>query len=178
MEKNKISPAGLAAGAARPCQASPTPRILVVDDDPYFCHRNADVLIRHGYEVNAAEDGALGWAELQANRYQLLITENELPRLTGLELIQKLRSAHMTMPVLFATDKPPKLAVARRLRLNPVVTLLKPYTLAEFIATVKVALVDADMFPFHPAPPQTISDAFNSVRVAERAAGCRPALAG
>jgi DNA-binding response OmpR family regulator len=178
MGKNTILSADLAAGAALPLPACPTHRILVVDDDPYFCHRNAEVLIRHGYEVNAVEDGALGWQELQANRYHLLITENELPKLTGMELIQKLRSARMTLPVIFATDKSPKLAVARRLRLNPVVTLLKPYTLTEFIETVKVALVKAGVFPFHPAPPQTIGDPFNSVRLAERAAGLMSAWVG
>ncbi len=112
----------------------------MVDDDPFFCHRNAEELIQQGYEVNAAEDGARGWEELQVNRYHLLITENELPKLTGMELIQKLRFAHMRLPVIIVTDKSPPMAEARRRRLHPVATLLKPYTLADFIETVKVVL--------------------------------------
>jgi len=138
MRKNQVSPA--AARAALPPPTKPIQRILVVDDDPFFCHRNAEVLIRHGYEVNATADAEVGWQELQANCYQLLITENELPSLTGLELVKKLRSARMTLPVIVATEKVPVAQAARHLRLHPVVTLLKPYTIAEFLDAVRVVL--------------------------------------
>jgi DNA-binding response OmpR family regulator len=140
MKKGKSASAEITAGLPASSQARPTHRILVVDDDTFLCHRNAEMLIQQGYVVNAVENGALGWQELQANHYHLLITENELPQLTGIELIQKLRSARMALPVIIATDKSPKLAVARRLRLNPLFTLLKPYTLPDFIETVKVVL--------------------------------------
>jgi len=70
MKKAKIKsavakPRSASTGAAKPIQ-----RILVVDDDPFFCHRNAEVLIRHGYQVNAAECGEVGWEELQINQYK------------------------------------------------------------------------------------------------------------
>jgi len=52
----------------------------------------ADALAGHGYHVDAAEDGAAGWQALQANRY-ILITEHELPDLTGVELVKRLRAA-------------------------------------------------------------------------------------
>jgi DNA-binding response OmpR family regulator len=141
MRKGKSARADEEAGSPASVQAHPTHRILVVDDDPFLCHRNAEALMQHGYVVNATENGALGWQELQANNYHLLITESELPKLTGIELIQKLRSARIALPVIIATDKSPKLAVARRLRLNPIFTLLKPYTLPDFIETVKVVLL-------------------------------------
>ena len=118
----------------------PIQRILVVDDDPFFCHRNAEVLIRHGYEVNAVQDGAAGWAELQANHYHLLITENELPSLTGLDLVRKLRSARMALPVILAAEKTPATPAVRNLRLHPMVTLLKPYSIADFMDAVEVVL--------------------------------------
>lgn len=141
MKKGKSAHVDVEAGTAAPVQARPTHRILVIDDDPFLCHRNAEALIQQGYEVNATENGALGWQELQANNYHLLITENELPKLTGIELIEKLRSARIPLPVIIATDKSPKLAAARGLRLNPIFTLLKPYTLPDFIETVKVVLL-------------------------------------
>ena len=138
MRNKHASPAETKAVVPRPTK--PIQRILVVDDDPFFCHRNAEVLIRHGYEVNATEDAEAGWVELQANRYHLLITENELPSLTGLELVKKLRSARMALPVIVATEKVPVAQAARHLRLHPVVTLLKPYTIAEFMDAVRVVL--------------------------------------
>ena len=141
MNKGTSASADVAAGAPVSLPAHAIHRILVVDDDPFLCHRNAEMLIRHGYVVNAAENGALGWQELQANHYHLLITENDLPKLTGVQLIQKVRFARMALPVIIASEKSPQVAVTRQLRLNPVVTLLKPYTLADFIETVKFVLL-------------------------------------
>jgi DNA-binding response OmpR family regulator len=127
-----------------PGPANPPDRILVVDDDPYSRHLNADVLIRHGYEVNAAEDGATGWEELQANRYKLLITEHELPRLTGVKLLMKLRAARMALPVIVATGTLPKPDFTKRPRLQPTATLIKPFTPDELLATVNKVLGSTD----------------------------------
>src|ERR1017187_7601349 len=67
-------------------------RILVVENDPFLREFNVEVLIRHGYEVKTAEDGATAWKELQAFNYNLLITEYKLPKVTGLALIKKLQA--------------------------------------------------------------------------------------
>jgi DNA-binding response OmpR family regulator len=128
-------------------------RILVVDDDPFFCHRNAEVLIRHGYEVNAAENAEVGWEELQLNHYHLLITESELPNLKGVELVKKLRSARMFLPVIMATEKLPPAGTARLFRLRPVMTLLKPYTAGEFLSAVNVILAARRPAGRKTAPP-------------------------
>jgi len=151
--KKQVPPVGAQAKSDSARPADPIQRILVVDDDSFFCHRNAEVLIRHGYEVNAAEDGAAGWKELQANRYNLLITENELPSLTGLQLVKKLRSARMALPVILSTEKKLPAPAVRLLRLQPVITLLKPYTIAEFIGAVRVVLGAPDADGERLAPP-------------------------
>jgi len=153
MSKKTTPPARAQTAAARSLSTNPIQRILVVDDDPFICHRNAEVLIRHGYEVNATEDSAAGWKELQANPYQLLITENELPHLTGIDLVKKLRSARMAVPVIVATEKNLPAHAARQLRIHPVVTLLKPYTLTEFLDAVKVILGVTDETGQKPSPP-------------------------
>jgi hypothetical protein len=56
MRKNKISQAGEPASVSLQSQTNPPHRILVVNHDPYICHLSAEVLIRNGYEVNAAEE--------------------------------------------------------------------------------------------------------------------------
>jgi two-component system sensor histidine kinase/response regulator len=53
--------------------------------------------------VDAASDGAAGWKALQAERYDLLITDNLMPKVTGIELIKKLQTAGMRLPVIIAT---------------------------------------------------------------------------
>jgi DNA-binding response OmpR family regulator len=144
-DNKKIAPAEEPAGAPRPRPANSPYRILVVDDDPYLCHLSAEVLIRHGYQVNAAGDGAAAWEELNANRYDLLITDNNMPRLTGVELIRKLRSACMALPVIMATTgRLPAEVLGQNPPLLLAAMLPKPFHIVELLETVKKVLSEAD----------------------------------
>ena len=137
--------AGEPAGAAVQSPTNSPRRILVVDDDRYLCHLSAEVLIRHGYEVNAAGDGTAAWEELNANRYDLLITDNNMPRLTGVELIRKLRSACMALPVIMATTRRlPAEALGQNPPLQLAAMLSKPFSIGELLETVKKVLSEAD----------------------------------
>jgi len=100
----------------------------------------AKVLIRTGYHVDVAEDGAAAWEALQANHYDLLITDNKMPKLTGIELLKKLRSAHLGLPVIMATGHLPTQELAQNLWLEPVATLAKPYVTDQLLDTVKEVL--------------------------------------
>jgi CheY-like chemotaxis protein len=73
-------------------------RILVVEDEPNIRRLNVDMLIWSGYEVDSAADGAVAWELLQQNHYDLLITDNEMLNVSGVELLGKLHAAHMTLP--------------------------------------------------------------------------------
>jgi response regulator RpfG family c-di-GMP phosphodiesterase len=83
------------------------PRILVVDDSRDFRLLYADVLARPGYHVDAAEDGVAARKALRVNNYNLLITEHNLPTLTGVELVRTLRAARMAVPVIMAAARLP-----------------------------------------------------------------------
>jgi DNA-binding response OmpR family regulator len=144
MEDNPISPACEPASAPLQCQTNPPHRILVVEDDISIRQLSTEVLIRHGYEVDAAEDGAAGWEALQTSSYDLMITDHNMPRLTGVELVKKLRSARLDLPVIMATGTLPKEEFTRHPWLQPDATLPKPYTFEELLRTVKQVLCKAD----------------------------------
>jgi CheY-like chemotaxis protein len=59
----------------------PTHHILVVEDNALIRELNVHVLALLGYHVDGAEDGAAGWELLNARNVDLLITDNEMPRL-------------------------------------------------------------------------------------------------
>lgn len=147
MKENKILQAGKPAGASLQCQTDSPHRILVVDDDLFIRQLNADVLIRNGYAVNTAADGAAGWEALNADCYDLLITDNNMPKLNGVELLKKLRAARMALPVIMATGTLPIPEFTRNPWLQPAAVLLKPYTIAEFLGTVNGVLRVPDDAP-------------------------------
>jgi DNA-binding response OmpR family regulator len=120
--------------------ANPPHRILLVDDDFYVRELNAGVLIRLGYKVDTAGDGADAWKSLNEQNYDLLITDNKMPRVTGLELIKKLRSEDMTLPVILASGTVPSEELKRHPWLQLDATLPKPFTIAELLDAVKKVL--------------------------------------
>ena len=137
MKGNKISQAGESAGASLPSEANPSRNILVVDDDPNIRQSNAVVLHQAGHHVDTAEDGAFAWEALGNSRYDLMITDNNMPNLTGMELLKKLYATRMALPFIMATGKMPEEEFARYPWLQPAATLLKPYTVEELLGTVK-----------------------------------------
>jgi DNA-binding response OmpR family regulator len=128
------------AVAPLPRQTNPRQRILVVEDDAAIRQLNTEVLTCSGYHVDAAEDGAAAWDALQLNRYDLVVTDNQMPRVTGVELIQKLQDARMDLPVIMATGTLPDEQPARYTSLQPVITLLKPYSFHQLLDAVKEVL--------------------------------------
>jgi acetyltransferase-like isoleucine patch superfamily enzyme/CheY-like chemotaxis protein len=140
MNKFLEAPCAQAAAAPDGGQANPPYRILVVEDDRDLRQINATVLFHAGYTVDVAEDGAAAWQSLNANRYDLLITDNNMPKLTGIELLKKLRSARMGLPVIMATGTLPTQELAQNPWLEPVTTLAKPYISYQLLGKVKDVL--------------------------------------
>ena len=81
-------------------------RILCVDDDEDTQFLHARVLARAGYNVMAAADGEEAWAALRTRRFDLLITDQNMPRLCGLDLVARMRAAGMTLPVIINSGRP------------------------------------------------------------------------
>ncbi len=145
MKGNTISRAGEPVSALLPCEASPSRSILVVDDDRDIRQINAMVLHRAGYHVDTAEDGTFAWEMLGVSDYDLMITDNNMPNLTGMELLKKLYATRMAPPFIMATGKMPEEEFAQCPWLQPAATLLKPYSVEELLGAVKKVLREADV---------------------------------
>jgi CheY-like chemotaxis protein len=125
-------------GSLAPNRSKPNThrRILVVDDEKMIRQLNSKVLILSHYEADTAEDGAAAWNALQAVTYGLLITDNQMPKVSGIELVKKCRDEGMTLPIILASGVPP--ANTESLQLSAV--LLKPFTGDQLLKTVKEVL--------------------------------------
>ena len=82
-------------------------RILICDDDIYIL-RAAEIKFQHaGYEACVAKDGEEAWQIIGAQKPDLLITDFQMPRLDGLNLIRRIRETPATadLPILMLTGK-------------------------------------------------------------------------
>jgi DNA-binding response OmpR family regulator len=144
MKDNERLQMGGPSGASVQCPAPPRHRILVVDDDSDIRLLYTNALAHPGCRVDAAEDGAAGWEAVQDNNYNLLITEYSLPRLTGIELVRKLRAARMAVPVVMTAVRMPVQELARDPSLQLAAVLPKPFYISELLETVKAVLRATD----------------------------------
>jgi len=119
---------------------NPPYRILVVDDNQDIRQLNSEVLMDSGYEVDTAEDGAVAWDALQLNPYDLLVTDNEMPNMSGIDLLDKLHAARKAVPVIMVSGTLPMEELSQHPWLQIEAMLLKPYTIAELLGTVEAVL--------------------------------------
>ena len=139
-ENGNLKGKGRPACAPLQCPAKPPRRILVVDDDNDARKLIVDALAAAGYDVEGVKDGAAGWESLQANSYDLIVTDNKMPRVTGIEMIEKLQSACMAIPVIMATGCLPTDELARKPWLTPDAMLQRPHSDDDLLAAVKEIL--------------------------------------
>jgi two-component system nitrogen regulation response regulator GlnG len=140
------------AGTQLPRQTNPPRRILVVFDDGDMRELSIEILVRSGYEVDAAANADAAWHALNTDRYDLLISDQKLRDMSGVDLVTKLRVARMAVPVILASTTLPRGKFTRYPWLQPAVTLPKPYTVAEFLRTVKEVLHSSESDPDSCAP--------------------------
>ena len=80
-------------------------KILIVDDDPHIPRVLKMRLEREGYEVITAVNGELGLELFQAGSFDLVMTDQMMPKMTGIEFAKRMREyqPEPTIPVIFLT---------------------------------------------------------------------------
>ena len=81
--------------------------VLVIDDEEGFRSFLCDVLSDAGHEVTAAADGAAAIRELARTRFDLVLTDQNMPRLDGIGLTKRLREhpGFRSTPILILTTE-------------------------------------------------------------------------
>lgn len=140
-----------AAGRNHVSGGSTPARILLVDDDPGVLNVFGAGLQMFSYEVDTATDGDAAWAALCAKTYDLVITDHLMPKLTGLDLLRRLRAVRVDLPCILISGDLPSLEDDLAAVVQPGCALEKPINLAAFVATVKSLLAQ---HPVRPAAAQ------------------------
>jgi two-component system alkaline phosphatase synthesis response regulator PhoP len=85
----------------------PTKRILLCDDELHILRAAEFKFKRAGYEVVCANDGQEGWEQIQAKRPDIVVTDCQMPRLSGLGLAERIRNTPETsdLPVIMLSAK-------------------------------------------------------------------------
>src|SRR5262245_32206871 len=116
-------------------------RILVVDDDRDACELFAMVLGQAGYVVEAALDGFQALALVASKRPNLVLTDLQMPRMNGLELIRRIHAVDPDVPVVLTTGAETRNLCTAANAYGAEACLEKPVNLEELLWTIERALV-------------------------------------
>ena len=115
-------------------------RILLVDDEAELTEPLKHIMSQEGYEIDIADNGAVGKDLALQNNYDLLILDWMLPNTSGLEICRELRSHSIATPVLFLTAKDTIDDRVEGLDAGADDYLVKPFELRELLARVRALL--------------------------------------
>ena len=114
------------------------PRVLVVDDEAMLADLLAQALRHEGWETATAKDGLDALAKASSFHPDIVILDVQMPRMDGLETLERLRARDPELPVLFLTARDAVADRVRGLRAGDYVT--KPFDLDEVAARVEALL--------------------------------------
>jgi CheY-like chemotaxis protein len=115
-------------------------RILLADDEPTFLNSTADLLRREGYQCDTVADGAAALARVEANPYDLLITDLEMPGNSDLGLVRQIAASRGGLPVLVITGVPSIRSAMACVELPVAAYLLKPVVFSDLLPRVQSAV--------------------------------------
>jgi CheY-like chemotaxis protein len=114
-------------------RGAPRRQVLAVDDDPAILELLAELVKEVGYEVQAVTSGAEALQKLGQSRFDMVLTDLQMPNMSGEELANEIERTRPGLPVVFVSGKVSPGPTAR----HPF--LAKPFSLSELEQTLAMA---------------------------------------
>ena len=114
-------------------------KVLVVDDEIHIVHVVAIKLRNNGFEVISAGDGQEGFKLACEEKPDIIITDFQMPIMTGLEMVQKLRQCEQTkdVPVIMLTARGFAIEDEQKRDLKISECLSKPFSPRELLKDIE-----------------------------------------
>jgi DNA-binding response OmpR family regulator len=133
---------------------SPSPRLLLLEDELPLARIVRESLERQGYQVHHAANGVLGLATFQRDTFDLCIVDVMLPQLDGFAFVAEVRRTNQQVPILFLTAKSQPADVVQGFGVGGNDYLRKPFSLEELTVRLRELL---RRVPTTPELPATIA---------------------
>lgn len=143
-------------------------RVLVVDDSAAIRHLVSDCLRRQGFVVSTAVDGQDGLEKAKQGRPELVLTDYDMPRMNGFELVLGLRRDPTTrdIPLVMLTARESKRDQAQMRAAGLTSYLVKPFGPDKCVAIVERVLAESRLARYKEASRLYISE--GAVQAAEQ----------
>ena len=122
-------------------------KVLVVDDEVHIVHVVAIKLRNNGYEVLSADNGAEAFELACKERPDIIVTDYQMPVMSGLELVEKLRQQQGTknIPVIMLTARSFAIPKEQQEDLRISGCLSKPFSPKELLGNIEDVLYQKEV---------------------------------
>ena len=120
-----------------------TKRILLVEDDAMVCQLLSNVLAFAGYSLEAAHDGREALERLQRERFDLIITDLQMPDVDGLSLLRGVELMGLDVPSIILSGVVDDALIAQGRELGARDYIAKPIMADELLERVALQLEPA-----------------------------------
>lgn len=111
--------------------AAQTSRILLVDDDPALLRSYGRLLRSAGYDVSTATNGRDAVDQVDADKFDVIISDIAMPNMDGIQLLRQVREHDLLVPVVLVTGEPAVKTAVQALELGAFHYLTKPVSTEE-----------------------------------------------
>lgn len=115
-------------------------QIMVVDDEAGIRALLFEALAEEGFKVTLAKDGKDSLKQMRNRRFDLLITDINMPHIDGIELLRKMKRAGRKEKVILMTGEPIDQSRLNKETQPVFVQLKKPFRMNKFLQVVSSAL--------------------------------------
>ncbi|GEO78184.1 OmpR family DNA-binding response regulator [Companilactobacillus mindensis DSM 14500] len=115
-------------------------KILVVDDEPTILELIEYNLESNDYQVTTATDGQMAFDKVNSDVFDLMLLDQMLPKLSGIEVLKKMRKSGNLTPVIFLTAVDSEDNKIEGLISGADDYITKPFSIKELLARIKVVL--------------------------------------
>lgn len=122
-------------------------KVLVVDDEIHIVHVVAIKLRNNGYEVVSANNGAEAYELACEVQPDIVVTDYQMPVMSGIELVEKLRENEQTknIPVIMLTARSFAISKEQQEQLNISDCLSKPFSPRELLVNIEDILYQREL---------------------------------
>lgn len=118
--------------------------VLVVDDSAQNVEFLAEYVLKpNGYQVLVARNGAEGLKIALSQRPDLILLDNNMPRMSGMEVLDALNEHRANIPVIMMTFHGSETLAVQSFRLGVKDYVLKPFQISEMLEAIERALTEA-----------------------------------
>ena len=112
-------------------------RILLVEDEIHLAQAVSEILKKNGYLVEVANDGYAGYEYARSNAFDLIILDIMLPKMSGIDILRKLRGEKISVPILMLTAKDEVEDKVAGLDFGADDYMTKPFATPELLARIR-----------------------------------------